>query len=420
MSLFGLFVLSIFTGLLFVAVMPRIANLVIKQDRTYVLYGLHYIVFAILRGISNSRFYNDLFGDSSYIVYYLKLIGYDLGTVIQTGSNFGTMQKHDNPLLCRIGTGTMVSDGLTMMNAKMSTTSFKLSQATIGDHNYLGNMIHYPAEGRTGRNCLLATKVMIPIDGPVREDVGLLGSPAFEIPRTTLSDQEMKAVDEDQRARDIRRKNRHNIRTMALFLGSKWLFGVLTLLLGLTATMFYHDHGILALLGGGVAGFAMMLGYFVLQEWLSLGFKRLEPVMCTIYDQRFWGVERHWKVADTPLRHLFAGTPFKNVISRMLGARIGNRVFDDGCIITEKTLIEVGDDCTLNEASILQSHSMEEGVFKADFIRLGNGCTLGINAFAHYGVTMGDNAILAADSFLMKGETVESDEVWMGNPAKAI
>ena len=41
--------------------------------------------------------------------------------------------------------------------------------------------------GRTpgsGENVLLATRSMVPIDGPVREDVGLLGSPCFEIPRS--------------------------------------------------------------------------------------------------------------------------------------------------------------------------------------------------------------------------------------------
>ena len=39
-----------------------------------------------------------------------------------------------------------------------------------------------------GENCLLATKVMVPIDGPARSDVGLLGSPPFEIPRSVQRD----------------------------------------------------------------------------------------------------------------------------------------------------------------------------------------------------------------------------------------
>ena len=46
------------------------------------------------------------------------------------------------------------------------------------------------------------------------------------------------------------------------------------------------------------------------------------------------------------------------------------------------------------------------------------GCTIGVGAFVHYGVTMGDGSVLAADSFLMKGETVPPCARWAGNPAR--
>jgi hypothetical protein len=45
------------------------------------------------------------------------------------------------------------------------------------------------------------------------------------------------------------------------------------------------------------------------------------------------------------------------------------------------------------------------------------GCTLGIGGVVHDGVTMGEGAVLAADSFLMKGEEVPADAHWGGNPA---
>lgn len=415
-----LFVLSIPLGLATIWLLPRIANFFMKEDKVYPIYGLHYILFKFVHAVSNVKFYNDLLGDSAFITSYLKWIGWDLSNVVQTGSNFGMMQQHDNPLLCKIGTGTMVSDGLIMKNAQISTSSFKVSRTELGDHNYLGNLISYPSDGRTGDNCLLATKVMIPTDGPVRENVGLLGSPCFEIPRASKSDQDMSQIDEDQRALDLKKKTTHNVRSMLMSLSVNWLFGNLALLLFLTAIMYYNSFGMAALAGGTVAGYALTIGYFVAQEWLSLGFKKLQPLTSTIYDRRFWEVERHWKVANTPLTSMFRGTPFKSVISRMLGVKVGKRVFDDGSVLTEKTLSSIGDFCTLNEASMLQNHSLEEGVFKADVIKVGSGCTIGINAFIHYGVTLGDNAILAADSFLMKGETVEKDQYWMGNPAKAI
>ena len=414
------FIMAIPSGLISVWLWPRVANFFMKEDKTYVMYGLHYIIFQMISGLSNVKFFNDMFGDTKFITAYQRWIGWDLSTVIQTGSNFGTMQKHDNPLLCKIGSGTMVSDGLQMMNAGMSSSSFKVSKCVLGDNNYLGNAIFYPSESRTGNNCLLGTKVMIPVDGPVREDVGLLGSPAFEIPRVSQRDQEMSDIDEDKRAIGIKEKTAHNIRTIGIWLGAKWLFSLIMAYLGFASLMLYNDFGLTALVGGGFLGFFLMIGYFVGLEWFSLGFKRLQPLVTTLYDKRFWGVERHWKVADTPLTKMFSGTPFRPMILRALGVRVGKRVFDDGCMVTEKTLITIGDYCTLNEESTLQPHSLEEGVYKMDSIKIGNGVTLGINSFTHYGVTTGDNAILAADCFVMKGETVGSDEVWMGNPAKAV
>ncbi len=414
------FIMTIPVGLIAIWLWPRLANLFMKEDKTYVMYGLHYIIFQMVHGISNSTFFNNLFGDSSYITGYLRWLGWDLSKVVQTGSNFGTVQKQDNPLLCKIGTGTMVSDGLTMMNGHFSNTSFKVSKVEIGENNYFGNAVLCPSGAKIGDNCLLATKVMIPVDGPVRENVGLLGSPAFEIPRASQSDQEMSRIDEDERLEQLKAKNSHNIRTMGIWLAGKWVISLIMAYLGIAALVLYNDYGIWSFAASGLIGFATMIGYYVGLEWLTLGFRRLQPMNSTIYDPRYWRVERHWKGADTPITKMFKGTPFKNVITRMLGVSVGKRVFDDGCMLTEKTLSTIGDYCTMNEESTMQNHSLEEGVFKSDFIKLGAGCTLGINSFVHYGVTSGDNVIIAADSFLMKGQTIESDEHWMGNPAKAV
>ena len=161
-----LFVVFLGIGLLGVFVVPRLLRRFLQEDRTYVLYGVHYYIFQFLSAASNSRFFNLLFGDSSYIVNYLTWVGWDLGKVEQTGSNFGTGQKHDHPFFCTVGTGTIVSDGLSMSNARISNTSFKLSRVAIGERNFLGNNIQFPSDARTGANVLLGTKVMVPIDGP--------------------------------------------------------------------------------------------------------------------------------------------------------------------------------------------------------------------------------------------------------------
>jgi non-ribosomal peptide synthetase-like protein len=161
------------------------------------------------------------------------------------------------------------------------------------------------------------------------------------------------------------------------------------------------------------------IAYFVLVEWIITAFRALQPQFCSIYDPYYWWHERYWKI-PTANPGIFNGTPFKNVIWRLLGVRIGRRVFDDGCSFSEKTLTAIGDDCMLNAGSGIQCHSLEDGIFKSDRTTIGAGCTLGVGTFVHYGVTMGEGSELIADSFLMKGEEIPPHARWGGNPARAM
>lgn len=104
----------------------------------------------------------------------------------------------------------------------------------------------------------------------------------------------------------------------------------------------------------------------------------------------------------------------------MLSARVGHRLFDDGCDMPEKSMVTIGDDCVLNSNSSIQCHSLEDGTFKSGRITLGSGCTAGGNALVHYGVVMADGCVVEADSFLMKGTLAGPRETWQGNPARAV
>ena len=415
----ALFFGPILLGLIVVAIVPRLLSVFVKPCAVYPLYGFHDRIHRAIVRLTGARFFTRLFGDSSFIVYYLRWLGYDLGEVEQTGSNFGTEVGHETPYLSIIGSGTMVADGLSIMNADFSTTSFRVSPVYIGGHSFFGNNIAYPAGGRTGDNCLIATKAMIPLDGEIRTGVGLLGSPSFEIPRTVERD---LAFDDLREGHELRRrlraKNWHNLRTMAIFLFGRWLHIFLVTVFALAA---FDSFGGFAQLEMGLL-FALSIlvsaFYFVLLERLIKGFRRLQPKYCSIYDPYFWRHERLWKVPGEGYLHMFDGTPFKNLIWRGLGVRIGKRVFDDGCYLTERTLTSIGDDVMLNAGTKIQCHSQEDGIFKSDRTAIGTGCTMGVGAMVHYGVTMGDGSVLAPDSFLMKGEEIPPRARWGGNPAR--
>ncbi len=406
-------------GVLLAAILPRLFNLFLKPGRNYSLYGFHYWLQSMLEMVSNVRLLNTLFGDSSAIVYYLRAIGWKLNKVEQTGSNFGTNQRHENPQLSEIGSETMVSDGLFMINMQKSANSFRLEHTRVGDRNFFGNNIIYSPDSRTGYNVLLGTKVHVPVDGPVRENVGLLGSPPFEIPRIVNRDKELLGlISDEERKRRLPLKNLHNGMSAVLFVFSQWLILFLTLAIWDRALNYYTEWGQTALFVAVFLTSAIAIPFYIFLERISLGFRRLKPRMATIYDPIFWRHERHWKLSDSPIMRLFAGTPFKPLIMRAVGVKVGKRLYDGGSIITERSLVEIGDDVTLNESCVIQAHSLEEGAFKSDYIRIGNGCTLAPAAFVHYAVVMGEGSVADVDCFVMKGEVLEPNTVWRGNPAK--
>jgi non-ribosomal peptide synthetase-like protein len=420
----AIFLIGGILGLLYIGIVPRLLNMFLEKDKVYVLYGPHYFIHQMIVATSNSMFFNRLFGDSSAIVHYLRWVGYRLNKIVQTGSNFGMSQKHDNPFLCDIGSGTIVSGGLKMVNETMSATSFKIGLVRIAENNYLGNYLHFPADAKVGMNVLLGTKMLVPIDGPERENIGLLGSPSFDIPRATERDKKMSnqliEMDDATRKQQLQSKNRYNLRTAILYLASDWimLFGIM--LIGTLAFLNFPRYGLGTVFASAAAAFAFTVLWFWFVERASLNFSKLSPHVVPILDNYFWFHERVWKVTGLWLiAPAFSGTPFKNLFSRLEGVNVGRKIFDDGCYFDEYSLIEIGDYTNLNAACVIQPHSLEEAVFKSGRVKIGTGCTLGCASNLHYDVTIGDYSILETNSFLMKGEIMDPDAVWRGNPARA-
>jgi non-ribosomal peptide synthetase-like protein len=370
-----LFFGGVVLGLLALGPVLRMLSLFIKPDTVYPLYGFRYGVHRVMARLGRLEFFPLLFGDSSYIVHYLRWIGYRLSPLVQTGSNFGSEVTAANPVLTSVGSGTMVADGLSVVNEEVSSTSFRVSRVAIGPRTFIGNDVTYPAGGATGDNCLLATKVMVPLDGKVREGVGLLGSPPFEIPRSVERDSRFDQVRTGEALRRaLAAKNRFNLRTIGIFLFTRWLGVFLVTVIDLAALELFYGvfaHTIMAALFALSAVIAAV--YYASVEGVFEALSPPPPAICSIYDVRFWWIERIWKLHPFHFLHLFDGTPFKNVLWRLIGVRIGKRVFDDGVYISEPTLTTIGNECVFNERSKIQCESQEDGTYKSGPITLGVG-----------------------------------------------
>lgn len=407
-------------------VMPRVLRRFMEPERTHPLYGAQYQLARAMTRWSNSRLLNTLFGDSALILHYLSAIGFDLRDATQTGSNFGVDQRHHSPFLNRFGRDTLVSDGLALLNLEVSRGSFALRSIEMPPHTYLGNLLHYPAGARIGENCLIATKAMVPTDGPIREGVGILGSPPFEIPRSVARDRRFDHYKQPGVLEGrLRLKLRSNLSTLGLYMARCWAQTFVAVALASVALNAAPTEAPVWFRAGVLAGVSFLslasAGLLsILIERLVVLFYPVRPLYCSLYDRAFWNHERFWKLNYNLFLPLLDGTPLKPFILRLQGATIGRGLFDDGAGLTEPALTTVGDYVCLNQHVSLQCHSLEDGTFKSDRIEVGSHCSVGLRGFVHYGTRLEDDVRVEADSFLMKGSTAESGATWRGNPARAI
>lgn len=407
------------TALALHLIVPRLLHLMLVPGKVYPLYGFHHYIAELLAQFGKSTLFQILFGDSSAIVHYFKWLGIHQPRLKQTGSNFGTATAYDSPFEVEIGSGSMISDGLTIINMEVGSGTFRLAQSRIGERCFIGNMVLLTPHAKLGDNCLVGTKTMVPVDGEVRENVGLLGSPPFEIPREVVNGQRFNPIPqtEEDKAR-LAAKNAFNFRTGLLHLTSQWclLFGLM--LIAAATGALYGALGTWSLVLGTALAPFWVLAHGIMSERFSLTGFQIGAHNCTIHEPYFWHVERHWKLGETLVKYALTGTPFRPMMLRLVGLKVGRKVYDAGAGIAEKKLVEIGDHCCINTGTSIQGHSLEDGLYKSDHIVIGNGCTIGPAGFVHYGVRMGDNSVLASDAFLMKGATTEPSSYWQGNPAR--
>ena len=67
------FLFAIVAGLLVNGSVPRLLQLLLRKDKVYVLYGVHYFVQQMIAFLTNSVFYNRLFGDSCGVVHWVQV-----------------------------------------------------------------------------------------------------------------------------------------------------------------------------------------------------------------------------------------------------------------------------------------------------------------------------------------------------------
>jgi non-ribosomal peptide synthetase-like protein len=159
-----------------------------------------------------------------------------------------------------------------------------------------------------------------------------------------------------------------------------------------------------------------------LVKWMVMG--RYRPFERPLWSTFLWRLEfvnALFEFLATPLAlDALQGTPLLPWYLRLLGARVGRRVYVGTTGFLEWDLVEIGDRTVLNDGCILQTHLFEDRVLKGARLRIGADCEIGEQSIVLYDTEIHDGARVGPLSLVMKGETLPAGSAWVGSPLSAV
>ncbi len=353
-----------------------------------------------------------------YLPPWYRLLGAKLGrnTEISTASFI-------SPDLLAIGDDSFVADAVSLGAARIERGWITVAGTRIGKRTFVGNSALLPPGTTLGDDVLIGCLSAPPANpaDALRTGSAWLGSPALFLPQRQVSTG--FALDTTFKPGRKLRFQRATIEFFRVILPPTGYITLTSLLFSWIVLLQedFYLHEMLLLFPFLYAGAgALSAGFVVVMKWLLVG--RYRPCEKPLWNTFVWrnelvnALQEH--LANNFIIGVLEGTPFICWFFRLMGAKIGRRVYLETTDMTEFDLVRIGDDATVNADCTLQTHLFEDRVMKMSTIKLGAKCCVGGNSLVLYDTRMEDGAVLDGLSLLMKGESLPAGTRWQGIPAR--
>lgn len=354
-----------------------------------------------------------------YLAPWYRMLGAKLGrrAEISTASSI-------SPDLLSIDDEGFIADCVSLGAGQVENNSLSIARTHVGRRSFIGNSAVLPPGTIVGDNCLIGCLSSPPPNGAAaRAETSWLGSPGFLLPQRQRHGEFSEETTFNPTP--LLRLQRAVIEFFRV-IGPSTGFIILTSLL-LSAVVLIRDaatdaHWLLlfpllyAAAGTGACAVVIAL------KWVLLG--RFRPGERPLWSTFIWRNElvtsMHENLSDPFLVEKLRGTPFIAWFFRLLGAKIGKRAYIDTTCFTEYDLVHVGNDVALNNNATVQTHLFEDRVMKMSDVRIGDGCSVGVQSLVLYDTTMQPGSSLGDLSLLMKNEQLPAGTAWEGIPARPV
>ncbi|MCT4495747.1 Pls/PosA family non-ribosomal peptide synthetase [Bosea minatitlanensis] len=350
-----------------------------------------------------------------YMRTWYRLMGARIGRGAEISTNLSG--RYD---VTGIGAGNFIADEVVFGDEEMRRGYMRLAETRTGEQVFVGNDAVVPPGSVIPDRVLIGIKSKPPANDRMQAGDTWFGSPPIKLPTRQKVDLGDDWTYKPSLAKQFGRgvfEALHTSFPAMLFITfgtiavdtvlqqkineGDWL-GLVTAFMGVSVVI----AAVQALICAGV-------------KWLMMGVYR--PVMKPMWS--WWAMRTeavavmYWGLGGKVLFEYLRGTPFLPWFLMLFGAKYGKGVWLDSTDITEFDCIKVGDFCTVNAHSALQTHLYEDRVMKTGRVRLGKGVCVGAGATVLYDTHVGDYARIGLLTVIMKGENLPAHTRWEGAPA---
>ncbi|HEV7336595.1 MAG TPA: Pls/PosA family non-ribosomal peptide synthetase [Bosea sp. (in: a-proteobacteria)] len=350
-----------------------------------------------------------------YMRFWYRMMGAGIGKGSEISTNLSG--RYD---ITGIGAGNFIADEVIFGDEDMRRGYMRLDLTKTGDQVFVGNDAVVPPGAVIPDKVLIGIKSKPPANELMSPGDTWFGSPPIKLPTRQKVDLGADWTYKPSLGKKLARAGFEALHTSfpaMLFI----TFGTIAVDLVLQQKIFDRDWvGLgLAFMGCAIVIAIMQALICALMKWLLMGVYK--PVMKPMWS--FWAMRTeavsvlYWGLGGKVLFDYLRGTPFLPWFLRLFGAQYGQGVWLDSTDITEFDCIKVGDFCTVNAHSALQTHLYEDRVMKVGRVHLGKGVCVGAGATVLYDTHVGDYAQIGLLTVIMKGENIPANTRWEGAPA---
>ncbi|KQT82993.1 Pls/PosA family non-ribosomal peptide synthetase [Methylobacterium sp. Leaf466] len=351
-----------------------------------------------------------------YMRTWYRLMGARMGQGAEISTNLAG--RYD---LADIGARNFIADEVVFGEEEIRRGWMHLHEVSTGARVFVGNDAVVPPGAIIPDDVLIGIKSKPPANAMMAPGDTWFGSPPIKLPSR-------QRVDLGSLAQTYEPGWGPKLRRGAFEALSTSFSPMLFITLAISAIDFYFYPAILAQDWTGLAvsfvavsvAIAFIQSFTVIAvKWLLMGVYK--PGMQPMWS--WWAMRTeavavlYWGLAGKVLLEHLQGTPFLPWMLRLLGVKVGKGVCMLTTDITEFDCVTIGDYCTINRTSALQTHLYEDRIMKVGRVVVGTGVSVGAFSTVLYDTKVGDYARLRPLTIVMKGESIPAHSEWEGAPA---